>query len=441
MGIAKGYDWNALEPFVTSFKRNCSSAELVLFVDDISDFTREQLIRGGGKISLLDIPDEYKNILVIHTRWKMYHDFLETHGDDYSQVFVTDVRDVIFQGDVFAAFENHSNYLGCVTEDDDINGSKTGDKCNFNWMVRAFGQEETNKLKNKAIICCGTVIGTVNEMKVLCREMWVALADAKRWGHEQAQMNYFVHNNLLPIENLTYISVEDGEVLTVALFKRKRPIVIRDNMIRRGDGGIPAVVHQYERSREAVQLADKIYRDKNFQADEKFTDTRSNLEQIWQLVFFDKFNDATRFSMKKIVIDTDFDNDINQLLRFWEKLFKKPSLTPVVGYFELLIQSALSSVKKHSVEQLNTICEKLNHSFKNGHIIAPQFVNFIVQNLLDTDKQSFNAKNAHICLFCTETVNVLPLDKNLLLLKAKAYRILGKKEEALEAYTKALDLN
>ena len=48
MGVAKGYDWNALEPFVTSFRRNCPNADLVLFVDDISEFTRDKLIRGGA---------------------------------------------------------------------------------------------------------------------------------------------------------------------------------------------------------------------------------------------------------------------------------------------------------------------------------------------------------------------------------------------------------
>ena len=49
MGVAKGYDWNILEPFVTSAKKNCPNAELVLFVDDISDFTRERLMTWGGR--------------------------------------------------------------------------------------------------------------------------------------------------------------------------------------------------------------------------------------------------------------------------------------------------------------------------------------------------------------------------------------------------------
>lgn len=47
MGVAKSYDWNKLEPFVSSCKKTCPSADLVLFVDDISNFTRDKLIRGG----------------------------------------------------------------------------------------------------------------------------------------------------------------------------------------------------------------------------------------------------------------------------------------------------------------------------------------------------------------------------------------------------------
>lgn len=47
MGSASGYDWNTLEPFITSFVRNCPSAELVLFVNNISDFTRDRLLSSG----------------------------------------------------------------------------------------------------------------------------------------------------------------------------------------------------------------------------------------------------------------------------------------------------------------------------------------------------------------------------------------------------------
>ena len=48
MGVAKGYSWYDLEPFVTSCKKNCPTAQLVMFVDDISDFTRARLMQWGG---------------------------------------------------------------------------------------------------------------------------------------------------------------------------------------------------------------------------------------------------------------------------------------------------------------------------------------------------------------------------------------------------------
>ena len=47
LGAAKGYGWDILEPFVTSAVKNCPSAELVLFVDDISTFTRARLQSAG----------------------------------------------------------------------------------------------------------------------------------------------------------------------------------------------------------------------------------------------------------------------------------------------------------------------------------------------------------------------------------------------------------
>ena len=50
MSVAKGYGWYDLEPFIVSFQRNCPNADLVLFVDDLSDFTLQCLnSKGGGR--------------------------------------------------------------------------------------------------------------------------------------------------------------------------------------------------------------------------------------------------------------------------------------------------------------------------------------------------------------------------------------------------------
>lgn len=51
MGVATGYGWYELEPFVTSFKRYNKNTDLVLFVDNISNFTRATLTGGGRTLA------------------------------------------------------------------------------------------------------------------------------------------------------------------------------------------------------------------------------------------------------------------------------------------------------------------------------------------------------------------------------------------------------
>ena len=98
MGSASGFDWKTLEPFVTSFARHVKTAELVLFVKNISDFTLERIKRCGGRVKFE--PFEHTNFIGIE-RFKNFKRYIDAHGDEYDQIFITDTRDVIFQGDIF----------------------------------------------------------------------------------------------------------------------------------------------------------------------------------------------------------------------------------------------------------------------------------------------------------------------------------------------------
>ena len=125
LGVATGYDWYKLEPFVNSFKRYVKNADLVLFVDNISDFTRDALIQNN--VELLPILDEFKDKLIASARWEIYKNFLDERGKNYQQVFLTDTRDVIFQGDVFENYSDVKNFLGYVTEGEFIKN------CHYNY--------------------------------------------------------------------------------------------------------------------------------------------------------------------------------------------------------------------------------------------------------------------------------------------------------------------
>ena len=374
----------------------------------------------------------------ISDRWNNFLDYLEAHGDEYAQVLCTDTRDVIFQSDVFEPFKNHSNYLGYTTEDDDICGSKTGVDLNYHWLTEYFSKQEADKLADKQIICCGTVIGTVSEMKKFLHTM-IKYDSRKGHGCDQVAQQYFMYNHLLPIDNLIEIDTYSGEIFTNGIIKDNK---ILGDKIQRGDGGIPAVVHQYDRHTDLVALVDNIYRDKNFQVDERFMDSQSVLEQIFYLLYVNKTDDAAQFFMKNFSPELNRGENVDRLLKIWEFVAQRP-LTPAIAFIELTIQAALKFAQGFSLNPLVKICSLLIYSAKNGRGVDFEFKFMLANFLLNVVEQTINANNAE---FCFHFINViksfdLPPNKDFYLLEAKANRIFGRKEEALASYKKALDLS
>ena len=154
MGVSKGYGWWEIEPFIRSWQKNASDAELVLFVDDTSAWTRKCLsitTTGGGNknLRLIDIPPQYGERLIIDLRWTLFADFLESHRAEYDQVLLTDVRDVIFQGDLFKHYDRHPRYLGYPTEADVIGN----ESYNTSWILKFFGEDVLKQLQHCKIIC------------------------------------------------------------------------------------------------------------------------------------------------------------------------------------------------------------------------------------------------------------------------------------------------
>ena len=110
LGLAKSYNWYILEPFVRSFMKHVSNADMVLFVGDMSPFTMHTLEEvkkdfAGGELKLLPFSSDLYPGHPANTRWLAFRDFLNEHAEEYSQVLCADTRDAIFQSDIFKLFE------------------------------------------------------------------------------------------------------------------------------------------------------------------------------------------------------------------------------------------------------------------------------------------------------------------------------------------------
>ena len=398
LGAAKGYSWDILEPFVISCKKNCPSAELVLFVDDISDFTCARLQSAG--VLLGSYPENLKRGVPNNTRWKVFADFLKIHGDAYEQIFITDTRDVIFQGDVFEPFKTFKNYLGLAIEKLLIGEDLI---CNYCWLTDCFGKDMADKLADKKIICDGTVIGTPAEMKIFAEKMSQAVFAVESHVnfriHDQAVANYLVYNNFLPIENLIEIGMNSGKIFTMAYAEN---FSVRDNKIFCENGKIPAVVHLYDRYNETLNLVDEIYHDKNFQVDYRFVDMRSVIEQTTCLLFANKIGEAARLFMKKFLVTKDFSDCVKALLRLWEITMRNP-LSPASELLELSAQSALNSIKNFG-SHLEKICIILKRAQECRHPVDPELENALIKSFFKIAEQKLAENESEQFVYCLEII-------------------------------------
>ena len=373
LGASK-LDWFTVEPFIISFKQNFSDADLVLFVDDVSDFTMQKLKNGGGNIIILSIPDDLKSVSVIVSRWEMFKRFLDEHAE-YDKILVTDVRDVFFQGDVFESYAGYENFLvyadeGYANKDDPAHN-------NQNWLIRLFGENAYQKIADKPAICCGTVFGSREEMKIFLAGMMKILKRDMQWGDDQAAMNYLVHNKLLPIKNIFASSFMSGGISTT-VYCVDFSNFIRGDKILSGDGKIPAVVHQYDRHQKMIQLVDRLCREKYFQLDGRFLDARSSFEQTLCLAFRQNWIDATKIFVSNVFY-AGLNNSGDSYLKIWQMILQAPPANSDAEILSVAVQAKIPAAFSANVNinQMEKICAAYDFSAKNHRAIHPALKNFV----------------------------------------------------------------
>lgn len=255
---------------------------------------------------------------------------------------------------------------------------------------------------------------------------------------DQAVMNYMIYENLLPIDNLIESDVERGEIFTIALTDNFS--VHGDKIFRNGD--VPAVVHQYDRHLSLFLFTNKIYREQDFQFDERFNDARSVLDQISSLLHRDRLDEAAQIFIKKSCSTDDFSHNGGDLMKLWKNTLKKPP-SKQLEVLELAIQYATILNKDFQAYPLNEIRSDLNLAKKMGHPIALEFKIYIANKTLELAKENLESNNEENVFWCINTIEELdmPPDKNFYLFVAESNRIFGRKDEALAAYKKVLELS
>ena len=243
LGAVANYRWEIVQPFFKSFEavgfENC---DCVIFVKKLSESTIKNIESFGVIVKYF--PKEYENMITNKIRYKMYLDFLNENKDKYNLILHVDIRDSIFQQDIFQFYDNKKPFLEIAIEDGFLS-----EKYNKQWFIYAFGEELFKKVENERIICSGTILGTPDKFLQVISQIWEKVKDGcyNLKIHDQTMLNYIIYIEKNFDDCLIKTENKDGKILTLAL-GRNISLDSEDNVLSK-NGEIAPLVHQYDRLR------------------------------------------------------------------------------------------------------------------------------------------------------------------------------------------------
>lgn len=257
IGAITNYGWGEVAPFFNSYMQaGFENCDCVMFTGNMTDETNDRIRRCG--VDVRPIPERFSGGCVNDFRWELYKDYLKPRVNEYGIVFTDDVRDTIFQRDVFSCCGGKEAFLGVALEEEYLT-----EKINKDWLVKRYGDDIYSRFKNERIICTGTVWGTPREFLCFASAMSEHI-NSTQYPYfrvcDQATGNWLIYHEKLFSEDIIVKSDNyDGYVMTIGFIPPENIKINSSGLILNGKGEIVPVVHQHDRNPATVKSVLKRY--------------------------------------------------------------------------------------------------------------------------------------------------------------------------------------
>lgn len=201
------YTYPVVEPFIKSLKETGYTGDLVIFVSDSTSKTTKKILAKHGAIliefnTVYPFIDSYSNVFedvapaitINNYRFLFYLKYLLDNPGKYENVMLTDIRDVIFQKDIFKTIAADKIYFFLEDASEIFRTSKL----NYNWCLYANGLEVTNKIIDKNVSCAGIVIGNCIHITnyLLYMQNRLKFRADLHWGLDQGIHNAYIYTHI-----------------------------------------------------------------------------------------------------------------------------------------------------------------------------------------------------------------------------------------------------
>ena len=260
------YNYPVIQPFLKSLRATGFNDDLVIFTSGtVSNITKKLLKKQGAIIIEFETTfpfiegyaDVFNHIVpsisLNNYRFLFYLKYLENNAGKYENVMLTDIRDVVFQKNIFDNIVNNHIYYFLEDASEVFRSSQM----NYKWCLYANGEAVTNKIIDENVSCAGITLGAYSLMVDYLKYIKSRLdfREDLRWGLDQGIHNEYVYN--VPNDDAMIIPNTFPLVLTLGAcksFKRNA-----DGMLINDLKEVYSVIHQYDRFGDLIVDFKKKY--------------------------------------------------------------------------------------------------------------------------------------------------------------------------------------
>jgi len=246
IAVATNFNPISIDRFITSFRQNnlLDKAIIVINKNDVERH-KEFCKKHQSNIEWYVVDDSYlfNKYYIISERFKMFTAILKQ--SKYENVFLADVRDLIFQGNIF----DKLNRLTFFKEADIIENEQYN-----KFTINHINPIAYQAIKSQPIINAGTIYGPKNKIIEVCEFLTDAITKTpimlnevnNPFNFDQPHLNVAVHYLKFLEGDFDLSGNEDGVVNTVGLSCAFRA-VNEDGIFITKNGLKSCVVHQFDR--------------------------------------------------------------------------------------------------------------------------------------------------------------------------------------------------
>lgn len=247
VGVVDNYEWDKIQYWANSIDKSGFDGYKSLIVYNMDVTTAKKLSNEGFIVIGCNEYDEEKGFVfdtakrsIMVDRFFNIHNFLNMlqEPESVDRVIITDVRDVVFQGNPTKWLDKHM-----LPQHNLIVGSENMAYKDEPWgknnMMLSFGEYFYDRVKDYPIVCAGVIAGTLEDVRDLCLNLWMVCHNMNPFvpgggGPDQAALNILL-DNVVHKYTTFFTDASDGWVLHAGTCM---------DAIKAGSGGIGAAYLQ-----------------------------------------------------------------------------------------------------------------------------------------------------------------------------------------------------